>query len=255
MQPSVDEFADHLAGSLLAFDFDGTLSPLVLDPADSRLADGVATALAELAERGAQVAIVTGREAETALKLSGLAAIPRLVVSGLHGAEQWRDGSLVSREEPAGISELRSTLPSMLAQVDPDVWLEDKRLSLVVHARRSAHPDTSLNTLSPLITAAARSHGLEVVPGKLVLEIRIPNLSKADALASLLTPQTTAALFAGDDVGDLPAFAELKRWQALSGRPVLRLAVGEVAEVRAAADLTLDSPAELSLVLQRLASH
>jgi trehalose 6-phosphate phosphatase len=105
------------------------------------------------------------------------------------------------------------------------------------------------------VTDAARANGLDVVPGKFVLEVRIPGLSKADALANLLDPDPPAALFAGDDIGDLPAFQELRRWVAKSGNPGITIGVGDVSSVREAADIALDSPAELSLLLQGLASH
>ena len=66
----------QLAGALIATDFDGTLAPLVPDPEDSRPVAGAVDALAALAGRGAQVAVVTGRAADTVLRLGGLAAVP-----------------------------------------------------------------------------------------------------------------------------------------------------------------------------------
>jgi trehalose 6-phosphate phosphatase len=85
-----------------------------------------------------------------------------------------------------------------------------------------------------------------------VLEIRIPHLSKATALEQLLAPDTSAALFAGDDLGDLPALAAVSAWAAATGRPGLTIAVGEVSELRQAAAGTLDSPAELAELLAEL---
>lgn len=254
MDAALDDVATHLDGSLLAFDFDGTLSPIVRDPSQARPADGVADALATLQRRGAQIAIITGRDAETVLELSGLAALPGLIVSGLHGAQHWKDGRLVSQSEPVGLQHLRSTLPAIVAAADPDAWIEDKQLSLVVHSRQCADPDGVLAALTEPVTEAARAQDLDVVGGKFVLEVRIPDLSKADALAMLLDETPTAALFAGDDLGDLPAFAELRRWAGSAGRAGIGVAVGDVPAVREAADLVLDSPAELSALLQQLAS-
>ena len=61
-----------LAHALVAVDFDGTLAPIVPDPADSRPAPGAVTALRRLVEQGAAVAIVTGRNARTVVDLGGL---------------------------------------------------------------------------------------------------------------------------------------------------------------------------------------
>jgi trehalose 6-phosphate phosphatase len=242
----------HLAGALIAVDFDGTLAPIVPDPQASRPVPGVVDTLSQLSRAGAKLAIVTGRDARTVLKLGHLSAIEGLVVCGLHGAERWEGGELSTLDEPPGIAVLRRELPPVLAEVDPGVWLEDKRLSLVVHTRRASDPDRAWEALRPLITARASARGLEVHPGKQVLEIRIPHLSKADAVASLLSDDTTAAVFAGDDVGDVPAVLTINEWAMHTGRPSLTLAVGEVAELRAVCDGTVDSPAELAELLREL---
>lgn len=245
-------FAARVSGCLVALDFDGTLAPIVDDPSQSRAVAGAFGALSRLAGAGAQIAVVTGRDALTALELSRFAEIPGLIVSGLHGAEVWHDGSLQTRDEPAGIDVLRRELPPLLDQVDPDSWLEDKRLSLVVHTRRSADPLTVLEQLRGPVTELAEANGLQVLDGKFVLEIRIPGLSKADAVSRLLTPQTTAALFAGDDHGDLPAFEAIHSWSRRTGNPAVAIAVGEVAEVRQAADVRLPAPAALADLLAAL---
>jgi trehalose 6-phosphate phosphatase len=255
MHPDPDRLAaiaTRLPGALIALDFDGTLAPLVSDPTTSRPVPGVIDTLAGLARAGAQVAIVTGRDAGTALELGGLQAIERVVVSGLHGVETWRAGQLDTREEPAGLAALRTSLPPLLRRTDDRVWLEDKRLSLVVHTRQAADPDAALAELAERLPPLVAEQGLELHPGKLVLEIRIPGPSKATALAELLTADTSAALFAGDDLGDLPAMEAVSAWAAATGRPALTVAVGELAELRRAADAAVASPAELAGLLGRL---
>jgi trehalose 6-phosphate phosphatase len=244
--------AEQLPGALIALDFDGTLAPIVRDPTESRPVRGTVETLTALAENGAQVAIVTGRDALTVLELGQLAGIPRLVVSGLHGAETWQGGQLLTRDEPPGLTSLRRELPELLAQDGQGAWLEDKRLSLVVHTRTATDPERALAALAPRVQALAESEGLEVHPGKLVLEIRIPGLSKATALNALLTGQTTAVLFAGDDLGDLPAVHAIREWADATGHPAVTIAVGEVAELAAVTDLAVDSPASLSALLSGL---
>lgn len=241
--------ATNLAGALIALDFDGTLAPIVSDPLASRPVSGVVATLHRLARAGARIAIVTGRDAETVLGLGELHGIDNLVVSGLHGAETWHRGELATLDEPAGMRGLRTALPALLPE---GVWLEDKRLSLVVHTRQAADPARALAQLTDAVAELASRHGLETHPGKMVLEIRLPELSKATALAELLTPATTAALFAGDDLGDLPAARAVHRWGELTGRPSLTVAVGEVPELREITDHAVDSPAELAELLSAL---
>ena len=254
MHPVMREIARTPREALIALDFDGTLAPIVDDPALSRAFPGAIEALAALAGGGVRVAIVTGRDALTVVDLGQLQRVPGLLVSGLHGAQTWSDGQLISLQEPSGLAELRTALPALLGQVDPGVWLEDKGLSLVVHTRRAEDPAGALAVLTEPVTALAVAHGLDVVGGKFVLEIRIPSLSKADAVGRLLEAPTAVAVFCGDDLGDLPAFEALKDWAADgSGRTALAVSVGEAAEVRQAADLVLDSPAELTAILVELA--
>ncbi|MEO6700349.1 MAG: trehalose-phosphatase [Jatrophihabitantaceae bacterium] len=246
---TIEAITANLAGALIALDFDGTLAPIVRDPQAARPVDGVIATLAELAAAGAQVAIVTGRDAHTVLRLGQLQRIGNLVVSGLHGAETWRDGELATLDEPAGLEALRAALPPLLPA---GVWLEDKRLSLVVHTRQAEDPDAALAALTGPVTELVAAHGLDTHPGKQVLEIRLPELSKATALTTLLGPDTTAALFAGDDLGDLPAVEAIRAWSAGTGRPGCTVAVGEVAQLRAVTDLQLAEPAELAALLRGL---
>src|SRR6201999_2897033 len=75
------------------------------------------------------------------------------------------------------------------------------------------------------VTAAATAAGLEVRPGKEVLEIVIPGTDKGTAIRELITRETAAVIYAGDDVGDVPAVREVNAWSARSGRPRLTVAV------------------------------
>jgi trehalose 6-phosphate phosphatase len=246
----IELIKSELAGALIALDFDGTLSPIVSDPMQARPVPGVIDTLAKLAGRGARIAVVTGRDARTVLRLGELTRIPGLLVSGLHGAETWRDGELSTRDEPPGLAALRTLLPPRLPA---GVRLEDKRLSLVLHTRQAERPEQVLAELDRFVPALAAEHGLQAHPGKLVIEIRIPDLSKATALTALLSEDTTAALFAGDDLGDLPAVRQVRQWGERTGRPVVTVAVGGVGELIAATDLALAGPAELAELLAELA--
>jgi trehalose 6-phosphate phosphatase len=239
--------------AFVGLDFDGTLAPIVTDPQAARPVEGAVELLTDLARGGTQVAVVSGRDAQTAIRLGELDRIPGVIVSGLHGAQLWRDGRLDSRSEPPGMTEVRLALPSLIGRLEPDARIEDKGLSIVVHTRPARDPAAALDRLAGPVTELAARNGLDVVSGKFVLEIRIPDLSKADALQALLTPHYRAAIYAGDDLGDISAFAQVDRWAAEdAARTGLTIAVGEVAEVRAAARLTLDTPQDLLRVLAGL---
>ncbi|WP_460603498.1 trehalose-phosphatase [Jatrophihabitans fulvus] len=241
----------HLDGALIATDFDGTLAPLQPDPEDSRPVAGTVEALTALSVAGAQVAVVTGRDARTVVRLGGLDAVPGLVVAGVYGAETWRDGELTTPDTPEAIEALRERLPRVLDDADPAVWIEDKRLSLVVHARRATDPAAALEALTQPVSAVADELGFEVHPGSGVIELRLPGFDKAGAVASLIEwRHPTCALFLGDDLGDVPALEEMQRLRS-SGTPAWAVAVASsgVAEASAAADVVVpDADAAVALL-------
>jgi trehalose 6-phosphate phosphatase len=246
-----------LAHALVAVDFDGTLAPIVPNPVDSRPVPGAVTALRRLIQGGAAVAIITGRNARTVVDLGGLDAVPGLRVSGLYGAEEWQDGHLDEPDEPPQLAKVRSRLPGVLAAAgaDPAVWTEDKRLSLVVHARRAADPAAALARLTGPVTALATELGLEVHPGRDVLEIRLPGYDKGGALRRLVAETSAGRLvFIGDDVGDLPAFDVVAQLRA-SGLPAWSVAVrsAEAPSVAAAADVAVNGPDEVVELLAAIA--
>lgn len=210
--------AEHPGEVLLAFDFDGTLAPIVDNPEDARLHEGTADALAELGQRLGQVAIITGRPVDAVRRLGRVEDRPgleRLVVLGQYGVERYdvATGEVRSPETPANVTaalhEVRALLEALEDKgIDTSgIHVEDKGRALAVHTRRHPEPEAALEKLKPHAYAIAGRHGLHVEPGRLVWELRNATHDKGDALRELVdevSPRFVA--FAGDDLGDLPAF-------------------------------------------------
>ena len=255
-----DEVAHALAevmpDVLIAVDFDGTLAPLRPDPDDSRPVDSTVDVLTQLAARGAQIAVVTGRDAQTVLRLGGFDAVPGVVVTGLYGLESWTAGDLSTPDTPPEMAVLAQRLPAVLREhdADPAVWIEDKRLSLVVHGRKSDDPEGVLDPLRDPVAALAADLELEVHPGNGVIEIRLPGFDKGGVLRRLAADRDyRGVLYAGDDFGDVPAFEEIRRLRAdgLAAFGVAVAASGVTAAVRAA-DLTVPDAPTLVTLLARI---
>lgn len=249
----------RLSGALIALDFDGTLAPMNDDPDAVRLVDGALATLTALGARGARVAIVTGRPADTVLRLAALAAVPGLAIEAIYGAQSWAGGRLESLPTPPEMSAARADAEELIAAAGRDAglagtWLEDKRISVVVHTRRTSDPAAAQRALAEPVARLARRHGLEMHPGKDVLEIRLPRLDKGSALRRLLAQQPSALLYAGDDLGDVPAMQEAREWGARTGRPVVTIAVGGGSDSppARAAQLHIAGPAELVAALRGL---
>ncbi|MEP7021862.1 MAG: trehalose-phosphatase [Pseudonocardiales bacterium] len=246
-----------LPRTLIALDFDGTLAPIVADPAESRPEPGVIDALTVLAQAGAQIAVITGRDAGTAARLGGFDAVPGVVIEGLYGAENWHGGELVTADAPPAINELRARLPALVtaATSDPGVWIEDKRLSLVVHTRRAGDPDAALDAIREPLGELSASLGLETHDGRNVLEIRMPGYDKGAVLRRLVDHfEPDVVLFAGDDVGDLPAFGVVRALRARGQRAWgVAASSDEVLALDGAADVHVDGPAGVLALLIALA--
>ncbi|URM90896.1 trehalose-phosphatase [Streptomyces sp. MRC013] len=252
------------SSAAVAVDFDGTLAPIVADPEQARAHPGAVPALAALAPRVASVAVITGRPAGTAVRYGGFAGVPgldRLVVLGHYGAERWdaATGEVRAAPEHPGLAPVRAELPGVLegAGAGPGTWIEEKGRAVAVHTRRATDPQAAFDALAgPLADLAAR-HGLVVEPGRLVLELRPPGVDKGRALLEHVRETGAGAVvYAGDDLGDLPAFAAVEELRA-DGVPGLLVCSGsdEVRALAARADLVLDGPAEVVAFLAALAEH
>jgi trehalose 6-phosphate phosphatase len=249
-----DEVAALARDVLVGVDFDGTLAPIVADPARATIHPDGPAVLAGLAGRVRAIAVITGRPARQVVALGRLDeladALPAgavLHVLGQYGNERWDSASrtVTSPESPAGLAAFRAELPSVLAAADArEAFVEDKGLAVAVHTRRLPDPAPALARLEePLADAAAR-HGLALEPGRLVIEVRAPGMDKGEALRTIVAETDAGAvLFAGDDLGDLEAF-EAARALGEQGLPALLVCSGseEQEALAALADVVVDGP-------------
>jgi trehalose 6-phosphate phosphatase len=140
------------------------------------------------------------------------------------------------------VAEAHQALREAEAVRDSGAWLEDKTYSVAVHTRRVADPDRWAGPIGQAAARVAARHGLEVVPGRLVWELRPQVRSdKGDAVRRVVAESgARRVVVVGDDRGDLPAFAV-----AAEVGDGLRVAVRSAeapAELLEAADLILDGP-------------
>ncbi|MEU3309919.1 trehalose-phosphatase [Nocardiopsis sp. NPDC006832] len=244
---------DQPSTALTGFDFDGTLAPIVADPRASAPQPGVVDALAALSALVGTVAVITGRPAATAVRLGGLDQVPGIVVLGHYGAERWVDGRVVAADPPPGVALVRAELPALVdaSGAPAGTWIEDKGRSLAVHTRRADDPDRALELLSGPLADLAERADLKLEPGRMVIELRPQGVDKGAALTSLVEERAARSiLYAGDDLGDLPAFAAVTALRE-RGTPGLTVCSSsdEVTAVAEAADLTVPGPAGLAVFL------
>jgi trehalose 6-phosphate phosphatase len=231
----------------LFLDFDGTLSEIVLVPSEARPRPGVPQLLRDLDARFGCVSVISGRSALQLVDWLG----PEIEIWGVHGAEHSVDGEVRLTEHAVPFEELmervRIEAERRILELDlPGVVVEDKRVMIGLHFRAAADVESARDALDKLAADLAERHGLLRAGGRLAFELRPPReFSKAAVVLERARDLAlTAALFAGDDRVDLPAFDALDVL-AEEGVQTLRVAVDSdeaPEELLERADLVVDGP-------------
>lgn len=182
---------------LIAFDFDGTLAPIVSTPEQARTGLGVARAMARLCEL-APVAVVTGRAIADVRERLGF--MPRHIV-GNHGAEQ------AGSAAPAAPDRWREALTRHAALFNAHgILVEDKQHSLTLHYRLA--PDRAQAERCILEMVATLDPAPQVIGGKCVVNLLPADApDKYQAIRRLLLDEGRShAIFIGDDLTDEVVF-------------------------------------------------
>lgn len=225
-------------------DLDGTLAPIVPRPELSEVLPEIPEVLAGLARRLDAVAVISGRPSDQVRELLDVEGVE---IVGTHGLEDVR----------AMAEEILDEIRAVAAAVG--AWVEPKGAAAAVHFRALEDPEAAESASSGRLAVIAATYDLEVVPGKRILELAPAGRPrKGGAVERIATDRELAAvLFAGDDVGDLDAFAGLDRLRT-RGLWTCAIAAGgreTPAEVLAAADLVLEGPSGVAALLSSIAAE
>jgi trehalose 6-phosphate phosphatase len=247
--------------TLIGVDFDGTLAPIIDNPDEAFAHPAAVAALSRLGPLVGVIAIITGRPARTAVRLGGFQQLPGLesmVVLGQYGVERWDAATdeFSIPPEPAAITAVSDELPELLEELGlTDVRVEHKGRAIGVHTRELGDSVAAFEQLAEPLGELAARHGLLIEPGKNVLEIRAPGFDKGDALRQLVDEKSIQqVIFAGDDLGDLPAFRAVEELRG-EGVPGLLICSGSHEEdaLIELSDLIVEGPEGIADWLTRLA--
>ncbi len=249
--------------TLIATDFDGTLAPIVDDPEQAYADPDAVAALGRLGERVGAVAVITGRPVRMAVRLGRfqeVAGLHSLIVLGQYGVERWNaaENEYLLPPAPPQIKAVAGELPELLHSLDlAAARVEDKGRAIAVHTRSLPDPKAALAKLADPLRDLAARHGLAVEPGKNVWEIRALGVDKGATLRAVVA-ETGArqVIFAGDDLGDLPAFQAVR--DLATAGVVGLLVCSASAEEDALAELSdviVDGPRGLAAWLNELAER
>lgn len=190
---------------LVTSDFDGTIAPIVNNPADARLRPDAGEALIALAAvPSTDVALISGRAWTVLRELSGMP--PTIHLVGSHGAE-FNTGFAHEIDE-ALLARMIATLEK-IAVDKPGVTVETKPASVALHVRNASADDGAAALREA--REAAESWDAQITEGKAVLEFAVIQTDKGEAIDILRDRHdATAVVYLGDDVTDEKVFRRLR---------------------------------------------
>lgn len=183
---------------LLAFDYDGTLAPIVADPRQAKMRQQTRELLEALTKLYC-VIVISGRAQPDALKK--LRGIGVFEVVGNHGIEPWHS----SNRHIAEVQRWRPELDEAIAPFK-GVTLEDKIFSVAIHYRQSREKKKAR---AAILKAAASLGDVRVIGGKQVVNI-LPNGAPHKGIALERERERLhcdTAIYVGDDETDEDVFA------------------------------------------------
>ena len=200
----------------LFLDYDGTLTPIVRDPADAVLDPETREILKKLSSIW-PVAIISGRDLRDVMDMVD---IDGLIYAGSHGFDV--SGADIDLPGDVRPDELLSALDRAAEKLGPGVKeipgakLERKKFAIALHYRES--PPEYEDDMRRLAGEVAESlPELRVSPGKKIFELRpAVEWDKGKALRALLEgypedSRDTVPIYIGDDTTDEDAFQEIRK--------------------------------------------
>lgn len=192
----IEQFA--WSNTLLAFDYDGTLAPIVAEPSRA----GMRPTTRALLERAAKLyptIVISGRAQDDAAKRLGRVGV--CAVIGNHGLQPWHESAVIAERVRGWVTILAHQLAELRGVV-----VEDKIYSLAVHYRQSREKKRAR---AAILRAAALLGDVRIIGGKQVVNV-LPDGAPHKGVALERERDRLGcdtAIYVGDDETDEDVFA------------------------------------------------
>ncbi len=212
----VQTFVNAFEGAsqrLLLLDFDGTLAPLVDNPADACPSESLKQTLAQLAD-SSDLVVISGRN--RAFLEKTFAGIPVYLVAE-HGAflkkpdQPWE---LLDLSADDWVGNVRSLMAPFVERFAGS-FIEAKETALAWHYRMVADKDSEAQAmeLANQLRAASFTIPLSVIQGNKVVEVKAARYSKGTVALTILDQKPYDFIVSiGDDTTDEDMFRLLPNW-------------------------------------------
>jgi trehalose 6-phosphate phosphatase len=205
--PALDRIA-------ILLDVDGTILDLAPTPSEVEVPARLRATLAKLMQRtkGA-LALVSGRRLADIDRIFAPLKLPAI---GGHGAEIRRTPDSPATQPPLSLdTQLKEEL---IAAAGDGILVEDKGYSVALHYGQAPAHAGRLRAAVAAIVAEHADSGVEILPGKGVIEVKPERFTKGTGIRHLMHEppfRGRTPFFIGDDVTDEAAFAVLPHFAGI----------------------------------------
>lgn len=235
-----------LGRTAIFLDVDGTLLDIAPTPLEVHVPDLLRESLYALWQRlDGAIAFISGRPVAEIDRIFDPLRLPAV---GGHGAEiRFEPKGEIRRSRIATLDdELRADF-AQIGKIGKGIIVEDKGYSLAIHYRQAPEYGGEIMKNVVAICKNERCDSLEVLPGKLVVEIKPGGYDKGTGLREMMSDEAFKGrrpIFIGDDVTDNAAFAALPEFDGTG------FSVGGIVK---GATYNFDGPQDVRAWLRRLA--
>jgi trehalose 6-phosphate phosphatase len=243
----------------LITDMDGTISPIPHDFLRKTIPPPTLPQLTELVSRVDVLAIVSGRTSEGIKNLVNIEGIKYI---GHYGMEQWdNDRAILHPDTGVYVPVMRTIAKELEAlRTIQGILIQDKGATISVHYHLCLQPEAAKQQILDLLTKLPQIKNMLIMDEKTNIGI-VPrvDINKGTAVTTLIRQyDLEAAIYLGDDIGDLPAFRAVRRAKSKKGFDGLAILVTGTETSHSLmdeVDFTLDGVAETETLLNWLVDN
>jgi trehalose 6-phosphate phosphatase len=213
MDIAVPPLVADLRQCAILLDIDGTILDIAPSPRQVWVPTGLRRTLSRLTDlTGGAVALVSGRSINDIDLIFSPLQLPTI---GVHGAEMRTSGEADVLTRVAPLSKALKRKLATVAELGPGILVEDKGYSLALHYRLAPEKGPAVLAAITKICVSVAEEAVEILPGKLVVDVKPAGINKGDAVCALMQHPPFVGrhpIFIGDDTTDVPVFGIIPKF-------------------------------------------